>query len=98
MQLKKKGYYFKYKKYHEAANYSIDKEKLAISSSFFDFIIFIIWLSFGLKFLDAQLNIDNPILKAVLFINLFIIINWFLSLPFSLYQTFKLDKNMVFQI
>ena len=86
---KKKAIILSTKKYHEAANYSIDKEKLAISSSFFDFIIFIIWLSFGLKFLDAQLNIDNPILKAVLFINLFIIINWFLSLPFSLYQTFN---------
>ena len=93
---KKKAIILSTKKYHEAANYSIDKEKLAISSSFFDFIIFIIWLSFGLKFLDTQLNIDNPILKAVLFINLFIIINWFLSLPFSLYQTFKLDKKYGF--
>src|SRR5574344_1534809 len=89
---KKKAIILSTKKYHEAANYSIDKEKLAISSSFFDFIIFIIWLSFGLKFLDAQLNIDNPILKA----DLFIIINWFLSLPFSLYQTFKLDKKYGF--
>ena len=93
---KKRAIILSTKKYHEAANYSIDKEKLAISSSFFDFIIFIIWLSFGLKFLDTQLNIDNPILKAVLFINLFIIINWFLSLPFSLYQTFKLDKKYGF--
>ena len=93
---KKRAIILSTKKYHEAANYSIDKEKLAISSSFFDFIIFIIWLSFGLKFLDNQINIDNPILKAVLFINLFIIINWFLSLPFSLYQTFKLDKKYGF--
>ena len=94
--MKKRAIILSTKKYHEAANYSIDKEKLAISSSFFDFIIFIIWLSFGLKFLDTLLNIDNPILKAVLFINLFIIINWFLSLPFSLYQTFKLDKKYGF--
>ena len=93
---KKRAIILSTKKYHEAANYSIDKEKLAISSSFFDFIIFIIWLSFGLKFLDNQIDIDNPILKAVLFINLFIIINWFLSLPFSLYQTFKLDKKYGF--
>ena len=42
MQLKKKAIILSTKKYHEAANYSIDKEKLAISSSFFDFIIFII--------------------------------------------------------
>jgi STE24 endopeptidase len=60
---KKKAIILSTKKYHEAANYSIDKEKLAISSSFFDFIIFIIWLSFGLKIIAFFLvaSFTNPI-------------------------------------
>ena len=36
-------------KYQEAANYSIEKEKLAICSSFYDFILFILWIGFGLS-------------------------------------------------
>ena len=38
-------------KYYEAANYSIEKEKLSIVSSFYEFIIFFMWIGFGLSFL-----------------------------------------------
>ena len=94
--MKKRAVILNTKKYHEAANYSIDKEKLAIISSFFDFIIFIFWLGFGLKFLDAQITTDSQILKAVIFIDIFIVLNYIFTLPFSLYQTFKLDKKYGF--
>ena len=94
--MKKRAIILDTKKYHEAANYSIDKEKLAIISSFFDFIIFIFWLGFGLKFLDAQITTDSQILKAVIFIDIFIVLNYIFTLPFSLYQTFKLDKKYGF--
>lgn len=94
--MKKRAIILSTKKYYEAANYSIEKEKLAIISSFFDFIIFIFWLGFGFKFLDSQITTDSQILKAVIFIDLFIIINYIFTLPFSLYQTFKLDKKYGF--
>ena len=94
--MKKRAIILDTKKYHEAANYSIDKEKLAITSSFFDFVIFIFWLGFGLKFLDAQITTDSQILKAVIFIDIFIVLNYIFTLPFSLYQTFKLDKKYGF--
>ena len=94
--MKKRAIILDTKKYHEAANYSIDKEKLAIISSFFDFIIFIFWLGFGLKFLDAQITTNSQILKAVIFIDIFIVLNYIFTLPFSLYQTFKLDKKYGF--
>ncbi len=94
--MKKRAVILNTKKYHEAANYSIDKEKLAIISSFFDFIIFIFWLGFGLKFLDAQITTNSQILKAVIFIDIFIVLNYIFTLPFSLYQTFKLDKKYGF--
>lgn len=83
-------------KYLEAADYSIEKEKLAICSSFYDFILFIFWIGFGLSFLDSLVQIDSFWLKAVVFVDLFIIINWVLTLPFELYSTFKLNKKYGF--
>jgi STE24 endopeptidase len=83
-------------KYQEAANYSIEKEKLAICSSFYDFILFILWIGFGLSFLDSLVQIESFWLKAVVFVDLFIIINWVLTLPFELYSTFKLNKKYGF--
>ena len=83
-------------KYAEAANYSIEKERIAIASSFYDFILFMLWIGFGLAFLDSLITIESVWLKAVVFIDLFIIINWFLTLPFDLYSTFKLNKKYGF--
>ena len=83
-------------KYLEAADYAIEKEKLAICSSFYDFILFILWIGFGLSFLDSLVQIDSFWIKAVVFVDLFIIINWVLTLPFELYSTFKLNKKYGF--
>ena len=83
-------------KYQEAGNYAIEKEKLAICSSFYDFILFILWIGFGLSFLDSLVQIESFWLKAVVFVDLFIVINWVLTLPFELYSTFKLNKKYGF--
>lgn len=83
-------------KYYEAANYAVEKEKLAIVSSFYDFIIFFMWIGFGLSFLDSLVTVEQTWLKAVVFVDLFIIVNWVLTLPFDLYKTFKLDKKYGF--
>lgn len=83
-------------KYEEAGNYVIEKEKISLVSSFYDFILFMLWIGFGLSFLDSLIQIDSMLLKAVIFIDAFIIINWFLTLPFELYSTFKLNKKYGF--
>ena len=83
-------------KYEEAANYSIEKEKLSIASSFYEFVLFILWIGFGLAYLDSLLQIDSYWLKAIIFVDSFIVINWVLSLPFELYSTFKLNKKYGF--
>ncbi|MGE3593274.1 MAG: M48 family metallopeptidase [Arcobacter sp.] len=83
-------------KYEEAANYSIEKEKLAIVSTFYDFVLFILWIGFGLSYLDSLVQIESFWLKAVVFVDLFIIINWILTLPFELYSTFNLNKKYGF--
>ena len=83
-------------KYLEAANYVIEKEKLALASTFYDFVLFILWIGFGLSYLDSLVQIDSYWLKAIVFVDLFIIINWILTLPFELYSTFKLNKKYEF--
>lgn len=83
-------------KYKEAANYSIEKEKLAIASSFYDFVLFIFWIGFGLSYLDSLVQIESFWLKAVVFVDAFIVINWILTLPFELYSTFNLNKKYGF--
>lgn len=82
--------------YITAGNYAIEKEKLSLMSSFFDFLIFLFWIFFGLKFLESFIVIENSILKSVVFVDLFIIINALFGLPFTLYSTFKLDKKYGF--
>ncbi|MGM0518265.1 MAG: M48 family metallopeptidase [Campylobacterota bacterium] len=84
------------KGYHEAANYAIEKERVSIASSLYDFLIFFLWIGFGLAFLDSIVTIDSTWIKAIVFVDAFIIINWVLTLPFELYKTFKLDKKYGF--
>ena len=83
-------------KYLEAADYSIQKEEISIISAFYSFIIFLCWIGFGLKALDSAVAFDSYWLKAIVFVDLFIIINWVLGLPFDLYKSFVLDKKYGF--
>ena len=83
-------------KYEIAGNYSIEKEKLTLASSFYEFVIFFAWISVGLEYLDSQITVDSLWLKAVIFVDVFIIINWVLGLPFELHKIFNLDKKYEF--
>jgi len=83
-------------KFIEAGNYSVETQRLGMISSFYDFVLFFMWISFGLAFLDDLTIAYSGWQKAVIFVDLFIIINWFLGLPFELYSTFKIDKKYGF--
>jgi STE24 endopeptidase len=83
-------------KYTTAGEYSIEKERVSMASTFYDFILFFMWISFGLVTLDNMTATLSGWQKAVVFVDLFIIINWILALPFDLYTTFKLDKKYGF--
>lgn len=82
--------------YLKAAAYKIATQKLSLVSSLFDFVLFFGWVTFGLSTLDNALIVENETLRSVLFVMLFIAINYILSLPFDLYQTFGLDKRFGF--
>lgn len=80
----------------KSANYSMKKEKLEIATKFIDYLLFIFWLGFGLKWLDSLITIEDSLIKSVVFVNAFVIINWIVGLPFDIYQKFKLDKEFGF--
>ena len=83
-------------KFKIAGDYGVESQKLTLLSIFYDFILFFIWISFGLVALDEFTNTLSGWQKAVVFVDLFIIINWILALPFDLYKTFVLDKKYEF--
>lgn len=83
-------------KFVVAGNYSVEKERMTLASGFYDFILFFAWISFGLTILDTLTNTYEGWMKAIVFVDSFIVINWLLGLPFDLYTTFKLDKKFGF--
>ena len=83
-------------KYVTAGEYAIESQRLSMASTMYEFIVFFMWISFGLVALDDITATLSGWEKAVVFVDLFIIINWILGLPFDLYKTFKLDKKYGF--
>ncbi len=83
-------------KFKIAADYSVESQRMSMLSTFYDFTLFFVWIGFGLVALDEVTLELMGWQKAVVFIDLFIIINWILALPFDLYSTFKLDKKYGF--
>jgi len=83
-------------KFKVAGDYGVESQKLSLVSIFYDFVLFFIWIGFGLVALDELTSSFIGWQKAVIFIDLFVIINWFFGLPFDLYKTFKLDKKYEF--
>lgn len=82
--------------YLKAAAYKIASQKLSILTTFFDFVLFFGWITFGLSALESMILVENEMLRSVLFIMSFVAINYLLSLPFDLYHTFGLDKKFGF--
>ena len=82
--------------YAQAAAYKIASQKLSLGSALYDFVLFFVWIGFGLSWLDTTLVIENEMLRSVLFVLIFIAVNYILGLPFELYQTFGLDKKFGF--
>jgi len=83
-------------KYIEAAMYKIASERLNMLSTLFDYVLFIFWVGYGLRWLNTMVNIDNELIKSVVFVDLFIIVNYIVSLPFDIYSKFYLDKKFGF--
>ena len=83
-------------KFIEAGNYTVENQKVSLLTFFYDFVLFFMWIGFGLEFLDTLTSSYSGWMKAVIFIDAFIVINWLLALPIELYSTFVLNKKYGF--
>ncbi|MFA6196421.1 MAG: M48 family metallopeptidase [Sulfurimonas sp.] len=80
----------------QAGNYSVAKEKMSILSSFVDYLLFISWLGFGISFLSKNIFFESEALLNIAIVMSFVVINSFISLPFSYYEKFVLDEKFGF--
>lgn len=79
------------KEYKKAGKYKIINEKFNTIKTFFDYALFLMWISWGLKFLEKNLIKEDSILESVTFLLIFLFINYLFTIPFDLYSTFKKD-------
>ncbi len=82
--------------YIKAADYKIANQRLEIVGSLVEYLAFIFWIGFGLKWLENVIHIDDLAMKSVVYVLLFGAIGFIFSLPFDLYKTFVLDKKFGF--
>jgi len=93
---RKKAVLLKASDFLKAGNYTVAKEKLSIVSSFVDYIFFIAWMGFGISWLENNLFFQNEALMNISIVMSFVIINSIVSIPFSYYEKFVLDKEFDF--
>ena len=79
-----------------AGNYAVAKEKLSIVNSFVDYILFITWMGFGISWLQSVVVLENDALQNIAFVMSFLVITSIISLPFSYYEKFVIDKEFGF--
>jgi len=81
----------------KAGNYGVAKEKLAIVNTFVDYLIFIAWIGFGIQALQHQFfMLADDAIKNIVIVMGFVVINYFISLPFSYYEKFVIDAEYGF--
>lgn len=80
----------------KAGNYAVAKEKLSVVSSFVDYLVFIAWMGFGISYLSQNMFFEDDAVMNIAMVMGFIVINSFISLPFSYYEKFILDERFGF--
>jgi len=83
-------------KYMVAANYAVAKEKLGIIETFVDYLMFLWWVFAGFAWLASVFQVDGSVMSSVLFLFGVVAVNYIVGLPFSLYQTFRIDEAFGF--
>lgn len=80
----------------KAGNYSVAKEKMSIATMFVDYIAFIMWIGFGIGFLQNSIYFENEAFLNIAIVMGFLVINSIISLPFGYYEKFVLDEKFGF--
>ena len=82
--------------YIQAGNYAVAKERLSIARTIVDYVAVLAWLSFGITYLSSAIFMQDDALQTVVVVLSFVLINSFISLPFSVYEKFSLDEKFGF--
>ncbi|SFV56408.1 CAAX prenyl protease 1, putative [hydrothermal vent metagenome] len=80
----------------KAGNYGVRKEKMNLVSAFFDYLMFIAWIGFGVKALQENVMFENEAVLNIAIVMGFVVINSLISLPFGYYEKFVIDKEFGF--
>ncbi|MBM3742715.1 MAG: M48 family metallopeptidase [Actinobacteria bacterium] len=83
----------------KSIKYGAEKNRSSLLSSALSLSVLILALTFGwFADLDRQISksIDNALLTSLVFIWLLSVISWWISLPFTLYSTFSIEKRYGF--
>ena len=93
---RKKAVLLDSEKFLTAAEYAVAKEKLAIVNTFVDYIAFVVWIGVGISFLQQQIFLQDEALQTIAIVMGFLLIGSVVSLPFSYYEKFVIDKEFGF--
>ncbi len=80
----------------KAGNYAVAKEKMAMFSTLLDFMVFLVWMRFGMRWIEETFMVYDPALSTVLAVLTFILINGLITLPVEYYEKFILDEKFGF--
>ena len=80
----------------KAGNYTVAKEKLQMAAMGIEYIMFLVWLDGGIRWLDTVTQGLEAPLKSVAMVLAFLFINMVVDLPLSLYEKFVLDEKFGF--
>lgn len=87
------------KDYKKWLSYYMEGHKLSIIESIFNSTIFIAFLALGIFPSLAEFAgqfTDNPILNALIFLAVFMFINYVLNIGFTIYRTFSIEERYGF--
>ncbi len=83
-------------RYIVSANYAIAKERLGMGSMIVDLLLFGFWVTKGFAWEESFIGVQDNISSAVLFVFTFFAINYIITLPFDIYEKFKIDASFGF--
>jgi len=80
----------------KSARYLISNERVKIVETLADYALFLFWFAWGLHWLDTLTWSMDPIMQAVVAVDIFLVVNYIVELPFTIYTTFVIDERFKF--
>ncbi|MRI83075.1 MAG: peptidase M48 [Nitratiruptor sp.] len=80
----------------KAGRYALQKERLTMVETLIEYLLFLFWMGAGLAWLDRLIDVEDPLVKSVLFVDAFLAINYLVMLPLQFYRKFVLDQAFGF--